>query len=112
LWIFFGIQNMNNEKVWFILQHILINIQITFIISHTSLHPFRLYFYFIAALILKFKQLCPSYCLCIAAAAAVVKGEIPPVHTLKAHRVKAELHLILRLCTKWGWGVKITHQLL
>lgn len=55
LWIFFGIQKMSNEKVSFILQRILINIQITFIISHTNLHPFRLHFYFIAALILKFK---------------------------------------------------------
>jgi len=49
LWIFFDIQKISNEKVSSILQHILINIQITFIISHTTLHPFRLYFYFRAA---------------------------------------------------------------
>jgi hypothetical protein len=100
LWIFFGIQNISTEKVKFILHHILINIQITFIISHTTLHPFKLCFYILAILILKFKQLGPVIPCVIAA--AVVKGEIPPVNTLKAHKSEDRAPLILHLGTKWG----------
>jgi hypothetical protein len=52
---------------------------------------------FLAILISKFKQLGP-----VIPCAAVVKGEIPPMKTLKAHKSHDRAPLILHLGTKWG----------